>query len=218
MKSRNALIAGSTGLIGSFLLEKLLTDERYEKVYIITRRPLNLDNEKAREIITDFDHIRNDLNNIGAEDVYCCLGTTMNKAGSKEAFKKVDLYYPLAIAEIMRENGAQKMLIVTAMGANRRSLFFYNRVKGEVEESLKRLDYPSLIIFRPSLLLGERGESRVGEDIAKKVYKYLDRIFVGPFKKYRAIHGETVASAMIKMSKKETDGVLILESDEIREA
>jgi uncharacterized protein YbjT (DUF2867 family) len=170
---------------------------------------------KARVIMTDFEDLPDSLKGIEADHVYCCLGTTMKKAGSKEAFRKVDLEYPFKLAEIMLTKKAQKFLLVSALGAGKNSIIFYNRVKGEVEQAIGGLGYPSLYIFRPSLLYGERKEARIGEDIAKKTYKYLDKLFIGPLKKYKGIHAEKVASSMIKMAKTNKNETKILESDQI---
>ena len=213
-----ALIAGATGLIGSYLLSMLLEDPYYEQVVILTRRTLDLSDEKSNKIVTDFDKIRDVLTGIQVDHVFCCLGTTIKKAGSKEAFKKVDFEYPMELARITLKNKADKFLLVTALGANKHSIIFYNRVKGEVEEAIRQLGFPSLYIFRPSLLLGIRDEKRMGEDIAKKTYKYLDKIFIGPFKKYKGIHAKAVAVSMLRMAKSSQTGTVILESDKIKEA
>jgi uncharacterized protein YbjT (DUF2867 family) len=212
-----AVIAGATGLIGSHLLKLLEKDPDFDEVWVLTRRPLNSGQKKIREVITDFENLEGSMKDIKATHVFCCLGTTMKKAGSKEAFKKVDLEYPLELARVMLTKGAGKYLLVSAMGASTNSLFFYSRVKGEVEKEIRQLGYPGLVIFRPSLLLGERQENRSGEDIAKKAFKFLDNILVGPLKKFKGIHAATVASCMIKMAKKSHRGTWILESDQIQD-
>jgi uncharacterized protein YbjT (DUF2867 family) len=141
----------------------------------------------------------------------------MKKAGSKEEFHKVDFGYPIEIARIMKKKGSRTFLNVSALGAKKDSLIFYNRVKGELEAALQDTGFSSLVIFRPSLLLGERNENRIGEDIAKRTYKILDKIFIGPLKKYSGIKGQTVAHAMFEMAKRKRQGLTILESDEIKE-
>lgn len=215
---KSALIAGATGLVGRYLLEYLLKDDEYDQIIVLTRRKLPLSNRKVNQLVIDFDQMENELKNVQADDVYCALGTTMNKAGSKQSFYKVDHDYPYHLARIMLDHKAKKFLMVTSLGASSKSLIFYNRVKGEVEESVRSLGYPALFIFKPSLLLGDRPEKRLGEDIAKKTYKFLDKIFVGPFRKYRGIRAEKVAEAMIKMAHTNLTGTIILESDKIREA
>jgi uncharacterized protein YbjT (DUF2867 family) len=213
-----ALIAGATGLVGSHLLQLLIKDPDYEKIWVLTRRPLKIQDEKIGEILSDFNDLTATLQEVKTDHVFCCLGTTMKKAGSKEAFRKVDFEFPLEIARILRSKGASKFLLVSAIGASRNSMFFYNRVKGKVEEAVRQVNYPALFIFRPSLLLGDRGEERVGEDVAKKIYQYIDWLFIGPFKKYKGIEAATVAAAMWKKAKTDQSGTVILESDKIKEA
>ncbi|MES2780224.1 MAG: oxidoreductase, partial [Bacteroidota bacterium] len=150
-----------------------------------------------------------------ANDVFCCLGTTIKVAGSQDSFRKVDYDYPVKVAEICLQQGAQQFLLVSAMGANSMSAIFYNRVKGEVEKAIEALRYPGFQIFRPSLLMGNRKEVRVGELIGKVVMKGLGFLFIGPLKKYKAIEGETVAKAMVKASLQHNAGVWIYQSDEI---
>jgi uncharacterized protein YbjT (DUF2867 family) len=218
-KSENgmkAVIAGASGLVGSCLLDMLIKDRYYDEIGVLTRRSLNRDVSMIREIITDFGNLKESLKDVKADHVFCCLGTTLKKAGSKENFRKVDFEYPLELAEVMYSKKAQKYLLVSALGANKKSIIFYNRVKGEVEEALTNIDYHSLYIFRPSILLGDRDEKRPVEDIAKKVYKYLDPFFLGPLKKYKSIHASSVAASMMMMAKTGPEGKVILESDQIK--
>ncbi len=213
---RNALIAGATGLVGKHLLSMLLNSSEYKKVYVLSRRPLGEKHPKLEEIIIDFDKLP-EQELPAAEDIFCCLGTTMKKAGSKEAFRKVDFVYPYELANKALENAAEQYLLVSAMGANRNSFFFYNRVKGEVEEGISKLPgYKSISIFRPSLLLGEREEKRLGEGIANKLMRFLKPLMVGPLRKYRGIHARTVANGMLKAAQQKVRGVHIYESEEIK--
>lgn len=214
---RKALILGATGLIGRELAKLLSQTDYYQKIYVLVRRETGLSSDKLEEIIANFDDLQESLNSIQADDVYNCLGTTMKKAGSKEEFHKVDFGYPIEIARIMKKKGSGTFLNVSALGAKKDSLIFYNRVKGELEAALQDTGFSSLVIFRPSLLLGERNEKRIGEDIAKRTYKILDKIFIGPLKKYSGIKGRTVAHAMFEMAKRKQQGLTILESDEIKE-
>lgn len=141
----------------------------------------------------------------------------MNKAGSKEAFRKVDYDYPLRVAEITRRKGAQQYLLVSAMGADKGSYIFYNRVKGEVEDAIVKVGFNAFHIFRPSMLLGERTETRIGEQIGQVVMQGVAPLMVGGLKKYRAISAETVAEAMVHVARKELSGTYIFESDKIQE-
>ncbi len=203
-----ALVVGSTGFIGNLLTIKLLESKIYDKVKVLVRKPMHLQHPDLEQIIVDFDKI--DALKIVADDVFCCLGTTMRKAGSKSAFYKVDFTYPLEIAKIALKNGAKQYAIVTAMGADPKSLIYYNRVKGDIEKALGELNYSTLLIFRPSMLLGERGESRFGESIGKVLMTMFD--FITP-KKYKGVQGDKVANAMLQNTQKGLKGKHIFESD-----
>ena len=215
-KKRTALIAGSTGLVGTELARLIDSDGYYEEIFLLVRHVTDRKFIRAKELVVDFEKLELSLSGIRADDVYCCLGTTMQKAGSKEAFYRVDYTYPLRLAEIVYRNGTEQFLIVTALGANSKSLIFYSRVKGEIEDALKKLGFPSFVVLRPSLLLGARKEKRKGEDIARKVYKYLDKIFKGPLKKYAGIEARVVAGTMLKIARQRQPGVTSLESDDIK--
>lgn len=213
---RNALIAGATGLVGKHLLSMLLNSNDYKKVYVLSRQPLDEEHPKLEEVIIDFDRLP-EQELPAADDVFCCLGTTMKKAGSKEAFRQVDFVYPYELARKARESGAEQYLLISAMGANRGSFFFYNRVKGEVEEGISRLPgYKSISIFRPSLLFGEREEKRLGEGIAGKLMQFIKPLMIGPLRKYRGIHARTVANGMLKTAQQKPRGVHVYESEEIK--
>jgi uncharacterized protein YbjT (DUF2867 family) len=207
---KTALIVGATGLIGGHLTRKILNHPSYAKVKVLVRKSLDFQHPKLEQIIVDFD--KPDASVVVADDVFCCLGTTMKQAGSKEAFYKVDFTYPLEIAKAALQNRAKQYLIVTAMGADAKSMFYYNRVKGEIEKALTNLNYPTLLIFRPSLLLGERKESRAGEGFATIIMKTFD--FLIPAK-YKAVKGETVAEAMLAMAQKGIKGKDIIVSEKL---
>jgi len=208
---KTALIVGATGLIGGHLTRKILNLPTYSKIKVLVRKPLDFQHPKLEQIIINFDNFDKLL--LVADDVFCCLGTTMKQAGSKEAFYKVDFTYPFEIAKAALQNGAKQFLIVTAMGAEAKSMFYYNRVKGEIEKTLTDLNFPTLLIFRPSLLLGERKDSRAGEGFATIIMKAFD--FLTP-KKYKAIKGETVANAMLDLAQKGIIGKQIFESGEMQ--
>jgi uncharacterized protein YbjT (DUF2867 family) len=147
--------------------------------------------------------------------VFCCLGTTIKKAGSQEVFRKVDYAYPLRIAELAIANGAEQLLIVTALGADPNSRIFYNRVKGEIEQAISKIPFRAIHIFRPSILVGNRRESRPGERIGIAAMKFFSFLMVGSWRKYRPIRAELVARAMIAAAKMSRYGISIYESDEI---
>jgi len=213
--SRTALLFGATGLVGGHCLDLLLADEIYGKVITIGRRNIDRDHPKLEHHSIDFERLIDYVDYIAAEDVFCCLGTTIKKAGSQEAFRKVDFTYPHELAKIAKSNGAEQFLLVSSIGADAKSSIFYNRVKGELEEAIRRIPFDAFQIFRPSLLLGEREETRLGEQVAEKVLGTLSFLFIGPLAKYKPIHASTVAAAMVRIAKAQPRGVNIYESSKI---
>ncbi len=213
---KTALLVGATGLVGSFVLEQLLQDSSFDSVVVLSRKSLNKNNPKLKEVIVNFDELGKYSNDIKADAVFCCLGTTIKAAGSQEAFKKVDYEYPLRVAEIAKQNGASTYLIITALGSSKNSIIFYNRVKGEVEEAIGKLNFNAFHILQPSLIIGERKESRMGEGIAQKLSPVYDTLMFGPLTKYKSIKAEQIAKAMIHFSKSDAKGTLRHESDELQ--
>lgn len=210
---KTALVAGSTGLIGQYVLQLLLASNRYDKVKAATRSDLSISHPKLVQIKIDYADLESYQEELKADDVFCCLGTTMAKARSKEKFREVDFTFPLALAKITFELGATQFLLVSALGADKDSSIFYNKVKGELEEAMLNFDFQAVHIFRPSLLLGPRAETRPGEDAAKAFYKVF--WFLLP-DKYKAIHAEKVAKSMLHFAAREQKGVFIHESREMQ--
>ena len=208
---KTALVVGASGLIGNLLTIKLLENKLYFNIKILVRKKLDLSHPNLEQIIVDFDNL--DTAKIVADDVFCCLGTTMKIAGSKAAFYKVDFTFPLAIAKAALKNGAKQYLIVTAMGADRQSRIYYNQVKGETEKALSDLHYPTLLIFRPSMLSGNRIESRLGERIGSAFMRFFDPLIPA---KYKIIEGSKVAQAMLSLAQKDLKNEHILESDSLQ--
>ena len=216
MAQKHALIAGATGLIGNELLQQLIRGRQYHTISILSRREVETTSKRVETIIVDYDQLT-DKQIPKVDDVFCCLGTTMNKAGSKDAFRKVDYDYPLRVAEIAHHKGAQQYLLVSAMGADDSSYIFYNQVKGEVEVAIAKLGFEVFHVFRPSMLLGERTETRIGEQIGQVVMQGVAPLMVGGLKKYQAIPAETVAEAMVHVARRELRGTYVFESDKIKE-
>jgi uncharacterized protein YbjT (DUF2867 family) len=214
---RTALLLGATGLVGGELLTLLLADPEYRQVTVLVRRNLPRTHPKLVQRVVDFKDLSKAADAYQVDDVFCCLGTTIKKAGSQEAFRVVDYTYPLESAKLAAREGAGQYLMITALGADARSSVFYNRVKGEVEEAIGKLPLKSLHIFRPSLLLGNRQESRTGEKIAVAVMKPLGFLLAGPLKKYRGIQARTVAQAMLRTAKRDVAGQHAYNSDVIQE-
>lgn len=193
---RSAIVLGATGLTGSSLIEQLCENDEYVSVIVIARRELQYKHPKLEVKIRNFDTLEEkDIE--FAHELYCCLGTTIKKAGAREAFEKVDFEYPLAIASLAKKQGVPHMLVITAMGANEQSRFYYNRVKGKLENALIELGLQRLSIIRPSLLVGPREEFRLGEKVGEKLLKLANPLLIGPLKRSRAIEASQVAKAMI---------------------
>ncbi|WP_427109299.1 oxidoreductase [Lysinibacillus xylanilyticus] len=196
MGMRAAIVVGATGLTGTSLVEQLCENDEYVSVTVIARRAPAYTHPKLEVKIRNFDTLEEkDIE--FAHELYCCLGTTIKKAGSREEFEKVDFEYPLTIASLAKKRGILHMLVITAMGANESSPFYYNRVKGKLEHDLMELGLQRLSIIRPSLLVGEREEFRLGEKAGEKVLKLVKPLLVGPLKRSRAIEASQVAKAMI---------------------
>ncbi|MBA3804244.1 MAG: oxidoreductase [Acidobacteria bacterium] len=213
---RTALLLGATGLVGGHCLDLLLNDPAYSKVVTLNRRLLSHEHQKLEQHVIDFEHLQDLASVMSAQDVFCCLGTTIKKAGSKENFRRVDFTYQYEAARLASENSAEQLLLVSSLGAEARSAIFYNRVKGELEDAVSKLAFDGVNIFRPSLLLGERTEFRLGERVAELPMRYVSFLMVGPLRKYRPVHALAVAAAMLKVAKEHPTGVNIFESDRIR--
>jgi len=200
---KTAIIVGASGLIGRSLVRKLLEDNRYKSVKVFVRRSINISNSKLAELIVDFDKITDWKNKITGDELYSAMGTTIKKAGSKEAQYKIDFTYQYEFAKAAAENGVSSYFLVSSSGANAKSKLFYMKIKGELEEKVKLLPFNKIRVFRPSLLLGERDEKRFGEKAAERLLKIVVPLF--PFLKNQCpIEGEKVARAMI-VSANETD-------------
>lgn len=190
-----AIVLGSTGLVGGQLVKLLLDSNKFDKVRVLNRRPLGLSHPKLKEEIIDFKNI--DPIDVTADFLFCCLGTTIKKAGSKAVFRKVDLDLPMSFARKFSTTEHQAFVVISAIGTKEDSMFFYNRVKGELEKELKGLPLNKLIIVRPSLLLGDRSERRPGEDIGKFFAPLLKRILPA---KHSPINAREVATAMLDLA------------------
>ncbi len=210
MSKKTALLLGATGLVGSHLLRRLLDAPYYSEVVVLVRRPLQVEHPRLRQVVFDFDHPDADV--VRADDLFCALGTTLRKAGSKAAQYRVDVEYPLAIGRIARANGTRQYLLVSSVGASARSSNFYLRMKGELEAQLAALAFETLIVARPSLLLGQRAEVRTGERIGIAL-EHLFRPLIP--RRYRGIHADQVAAALVALANAGLQGVHIVESERL---
>ncbi len=211
----SALILGSSGLVGSHLLTLLLNAPQYSEVRSLVRRPSGTLRPKLQENVVNFDRLSDAADMVRGNDVFCCLGTTIRKAGSPEEFRKVDLTYVVEAAGVALRNGASRFFVVSSIGAHPRSSVLYSRTKGEMEAAISKMPYQSIGILRPSLLLGARKEFRLGEKFGAVGMRLASVALQGPLRKYRAVQASDVAKAMLFMSRTNFQGVRIVESDEI---
>jgi uncharacterized protein YbjT (DUF2867 family) len=202
---KRAVLAGATGLVGARCLSALLAADEIEQVFAISRRPLAITHPKLEVILTQFTEPVV-LPPIPGGAFLCALGTTIRKAGSQEAFRRVDCEIPFELADAALRAGAASAAIVSSVGADADSPNFYLRVKGEMEEGIRGLGYQSLDLFRPSFLIGDREEDRPGERIAVPIAKALGGLLVGSLSRYRAVPAEDVAKAMVRAAILATPG------------
>ena len=204
--ARSAVIAGATGLIGRGLLERLLADPRYGEIRVLGRRAPPHESPRLRFIATDFSDLAAHAAHLAADDVFCCLGTTIRAAGSRPAFERVDYHMVVDLARAAHKAGAKRFLVVSSVGASERAGAFYSRVKGRMEHAVRQLPFEAVHIVRPSLLLGERSERRPGERIAQAVAPLLSPLLRGPLAKYRAVPAAAVVDALVTLAQRPDRG------------
>ncbi|MDQ0268501.1 NAD(P)H-binding protein [Cytobacillus purgationiresistens] len=214
---KTALIAGSTGLVGNELLKLLLNKADYDKVYALVRRPLNIQHPKLIEVDCDFNNLENVKDYFAVNDVYCCLGTTIKKAKTKDAMYKIDVDYPYKMGKLAVEKEVNHFIIISSMNANARSKLFYPRIKGLLEDKLKTLPLHTLSIVRPSLILGNRSEKRFGEKVGMNTYKILSHFLSEQSKNKLAIEARDVAVAMAALAKRDSEGLMVCSSQDMAE-
>jgi uncharacterized protein YbjT (DUF2867 family) len=213
-----AWIAGASGLVGGELLRLLLVAPEYERVVAIGRRAPSLTHPKLTVLVADFTALEPVVADWAADDAFCCLGTTMRDAGSREAFRAVDHAAVLAFAWAAKRAGARRFFVVSALGADPGSRVFYCRVKGETEAALAVLGFGTLTVFRPGLLLGRRARFRLGERVAAALLWLAEPLLVGRLRKYRALGAAVVARAMLRCAYgRDGQGMLVYLSDEIQD-
>jgi uncharacterized protein YbjT (DUF2867 family) len=205
-----AWVIGATGLVGHEAVLALLTERAFTDVLAVTRRPTGISDPKFREKIVDFEQLEQALAGETADVAVCCLGTTIKQAGSQEQFRHIELDYSLAFARAAKAAGVHHFLVVTALGADAKSRVFYNRVKGELEQALSELGFPALTIVRPSLLVGDRQELRLGEKLAEPLMRLLP-------KSLRGIHVRKVGRALATSARIPAQGKRVVPSKELHD-
>lgn len=208
---RTAIVLGATGLVGRRVVEQLAADSRYNAVVALVRRAPGWQLPKVEARAVDFDRLA-DTDLPPADDVFCCLGTTIKVAGSREAFRRVDYDYVLRVARLALARGATRLMVISALGAGTGSPVFYSRVKGEMEAAVGALPYRAVTLLRPSFLAGERDERRPGEHLALAALGVLGRLVPA---RLRPVADATVARAMIAAAWDDAAGVRVFESEEI---
>lgn len=213
--SRIALVTGASGLVGGHLLQLLLADAAYARVITLARRRLDTHHAKLDQRLLDLGALDAVSDPPEIDDAFCCVGTTIKKARSQEAFRKVDYDYVPGFARAAQRAGARQFLLVTALGADPASRIFYSRVKGEIEHAVRQLPFEGIQIFRPSFLMGDRAEVRRAERIGVPIARALAPLLVGPLRRYRPIDAADVARAMVQIAKEAPRGPNVFEYDGI---
>jgi uncharacterized protein YbjT (DUF2867 family) len=216
MESRTAIVFGGTGLVGRLVIGELNDSEIYQNIIVFGRSASKYPpGSKIKEFIIDFSKPESFSDLIKGDDLYICMGTTIKKAGSVQNMEAIDRDLPVMLAKTARRNNVQRMVIVSSIGANPASSNYYLRIKGEMEQQILNIDFKTVVIVRPSLLLGDRKEKRFGESAGKSFMKLFGVFLFGTFKKYRAIDGKSVAYAMVQILNG-TNGKGIYESDKLQ--
>ena len=214
---KTALIFGSSGLIGSCLLDLIVNDNNYSKIRLFVRsEPVNT-SPKIEIIKTDFNNLENHKDSIVGDICFFCIGTTKKNTPDKNEYINIEYNFPVKVAKIAKSNSVNNFIYVSSIGANTNASGLYLRNKGQAEEELKKLNFSKLGIMRPSFLMGNRKEKRFGEKIGIFLFKLLSPLFLGPLKKMKPIQSEKVAHAMINVAQKDYKKT-IFESNEIVEA
>ena len=215
MKEKKVLVIGSTGLVGEQLINSLIKLKHIKSIICLVRRPVDKIHEKLDYKIVDFKDEKTIVSIFNQVDsIYCCIGTTIKKAKSKEKFKFVDLDIPVKIAKIGIENGVKSFNLVSSAGASHNSIFFYLNVKALVEDKIKKMGFQKFFIYRPSLLIGKRKEFRLAEVLMLPIFKYLNPIIPKP---YQATNSKVLAEMMVKNNESINSGVHIFEAKDIHE-
>jgi uncharacterized protein YbjT (DUF2867 family) len=213
---KTAIVVGATGLTGSCVLNELLNNPEYGSIIVAARKSFARNNPKLKLKIIEFDKLPGELTGLKANDAFCCLGTTLKKAGSKDAQFSIDHDYVVAFAKACALAGVEKFAVVSSIGANKDSGNFYLKTKGLMEFDIKGMSFKALHIFQPSFLSGDRKEYRLSEKIGGFLIRIFNPLLIGKMKKYRSIQASAVARAMVKQVNTDLFGVNVYTSDQIQ--
>jgi len=213
---KTAIILGASGLTGGLLLDQLINDERYESIKLFSRSKLEGLPNKVTQYIGNLLELEQFKSDFTGDQVFCCIGTTKAKTPNKDLYKKIDYGIPVSAAKLAKTNGIETFLVISALGANSKSSVFYNKIKGEMERDVLKQDIKKTFIFQPSLIGGERKESRTLETIGKVVFKVIQPLFFGKLKKYKITDPENMAQAMINLANSKNYSEVIINSNDIK--
>jgi uncharacterized protein YbjT (DUF2867 family) len=212
---KNVLLIGASGLIGSELLQLLLRDDKIKTVKAFVRKPLDIKDQKLREILVNFEHLEDFKDEFQGDSLFCCIGTTRKQTPDLAAYKAIDYGIVLSAANLARSNQVPQVHLVSAIGADASSKIFYNRLKGEIEKDIIRLNFPSAFIYQPAMLIGKRLELRPFEFISQLIMPVFDLFLFGTSKKYHSIKAIQVAKSMVTNFSTTKKGVTILQYKEM---
>lgn len=213
---KTAILLGATGLTGGILLDQLIKDERYQSIKLFSRSKIEGLPSKVTQFIGDLLNLEQFKNDFTGDQVLCCIGTTKAKTPDKDLYKKIDYGIPVSAAKLAKANGIETFLVISALGADAKSSVFYNKTKGEMERDVLKQDLKRTFIFQPSLIGGNREESRTLEDIGKAIFKIIQPLFFGKLKKYKITDPKNMAKAMINIANSASHGDVIITSDDIK--
>ena len=213
----SVILVGSSGLIGSNLLSELIQSEAISEILLLVRRSTDVSSSKVKELIVNFEKPNSYSIDIQADIIYSCLGTTKSETPNSSLYRQIDLEYPLNLAKLGQKNGVAQFHIISSLGADAGSSNSYLKLKGELEQELKKLSMSSLHIYQPSFLIGERKKDRLADKIMKPVFRLIDLLLIGPLKKYRSIKAADVARVMLNQSIKDLKGTFTYPSIKIQE-
>jgi uncharacterized protein YbjT (DUF2867 family) len=217
MKKKHAIILGANGLVGSQLLHLLLKSDQYDKVTAIGRRFEVIEHPKLEILFIDFKDLHKSWDKFRCDDMFYCIGTTMAIAKKKSVFKNVEYDYCVNIAKIAHHNRVKQFLVISAKGANANSRIFYNKIKGEIEDTLVSIGFESLQIFRPALLLGKREEYRFLESVAQSFFKIINFALIGFLKSIKAMPAKKLAEVMLQVAIENPEGVNVYSNKQIHD-
>lgn len=209
------MIFGASGMVGNELLHLLISHPAYDSIVSLARREIDFEHPKLKQIKVDFENLDSHQSHFANQDVYCCLGTTIKKAKSKEDFRKIDFSYVTKIASLAAKNNVENFAVISSLGVTDKPKGLYLKTKAEMEAVVKKFNFKRCFILRPSLLLGNRKEKRTGEQLAKILIQLFSPLLFGRLKKYRGVNGQKVAKKMIELMLQNEKGIFIIESDVI---